>query len=205
MSIVRIVGDVHGKWDRYRTLTRGIDLSLQVGDFGFRKDHLNHLKYRDSKRHKICFGNHDDYYYVNHPHSIGHFGMWENMFCIRGGFSIDQIHRTIGISWWPEEEMEYGQMMACANEYERILPDIVISHDCPVFLYPFMGYLPEKMSRTPRFLSHIWEIHAPKLWIYGHHHRSSTKQWGDTKFICLEELEYLDLDTETLDITRPDS
>lgn len=201
---MRIIGDVHGKFKQYRKLTRNVEYSIQVGDFGFRGDHLRHLKYRNSSRHKVLFGNHDDYAFVNHPHSLGHFGEWMGVFGIRGAYSIDQWHRTEGISWWREEQMEYGQMLQCTDEYTRVLPQVVVSHDCPEFLYPFMGYLPEKRNRTSQFLSHIWEIHAPKLWVYGHHHRSDTRQWKETTFICLNELEYIDLDLETLEITRPD-
>jgi len=196
---LRIIGDVHGKFKQYRKRTRHVEYSLQVGDFGFRGEHLRHLEYRNSDKHKVLFGNHDDYAFLNKPHSMGNFGMFHNVFCIRGAYSIDQHMRTEGVSWWREEQMTYAEMLKAMDAYGEEKPNIVVTHDCPEFLYPHMGYLPEKRNNTSQFLSRIWEVHAPKLWIYGHHHISNTRMWGNTKFICLNELEYIDLDTDTLE------
>lgn len=196
MTTVRIIGDVHGKWKRYRDLTRNVPFSLQVGDFGFKREHGLHLQYRDSSRHKVCFGNHDDYTYLNAAHSMKNYGSFHGIFCIRGAYSIDRAHRLEGFSWWANEQMTYAEMMEAMDAYEAAKPKIVVTHDCPSFLYPFMGYLPEKLNHTSQFLAQCWEIHKPDMWIYGHHHKSNTKQWGPTTFICLAELEYLDLEVD---------
>jgi len=194
MTTIRIIGDVHGKFKQYRKLTRGIEASLQVGDFGFRGEHMRHLKYRNSERHKILFGNHDDYAFLNHPHSLGNHGMWNGIFTIRGAYSIDQWHRTEGLSWWREEQLTYAEMLKALDDYIEAKPKIVVTHDCPEFLYPFMGYLPEKRNHTSQFLSNVHEAHQPDLWVYGHHHKSDTKFFKGTKFVCLAELEYLDIE-----------
>ena len=43
MSVVRIIGDVHGKFRRYREIIRGVPFSIQAGDMGvgFRRQHAD--------------------------------------------------------------------------------------------------------------------------------------------------------------------
>ena len=194
MTKIRIIGDCHGKFKQYRALTRNVEHSLQLGDFGFRGEHERHLKYRDSEHHRILFGNHDCYDFLYGAHSMGNFGTFHGIFCIRGAYSIDQAMRTEGVSWWRNEQLTYAEMLEALDAYTEAKPDVVVTHDCPDFLYPEMGYLPEKLDKTPQFLTNVWEAHQPKQWFYGHHHRSSTRRFGRTEFICLDELEYLDIE-----------
>jgi hypothetical protein len=38
-------------------------------------------------------------------------------------------------------------------------------------------------------LNELYNIHQPKIWIHGHYHVSKNTVYGDTKFVCLNELE----------------
>lgn len=62
-SQLRILGDVHGKYDKYLPLTKKANYSLQVGDMGF--DYRYLTRTLDSDCHKIIGGNHDSYNRTN--------------------------------------------------------------------------------------------------------------------------------------------
>jgi hypothetical protein len=193
-----LIGDVHGHFKEYQRILNKFpeEHTVQIGDFGFAIEHDTHLRTNDVSRHKILFGNHDDYKYVNHPHSLGHFGMYKGMFFARGAFSIDKWARMEGVSWWKEEEMSYPQLADCINEYEKQKPSIVITHDCPISLYGVMiglNYEYIERTRTAIALEQMFNIHKPDLWVFGHHHRSKTMNILGTEFRCLAELEYYKL------------
>lgn len=188
-----IIGDVHGKIDAYHSILKknGIEnRSLQVGDFGLTKQHEWHLNTLDSSLHKVNFGNHDDYSYLNHPHSCGNysFNAEYNLFTVRGAKSIDKIYRTENVDWWANEELTYSEFQPIIDEYERLKPDIVVSHDCPFDIrYTLYGY--DDKSITVQGLQAMLSIHKPKLWIFGHHHASLKETIRGTTFMCLAELE----------------
>jgi hypothetical protein len=46
----------------------------------------------------------------------------------------------------------------------------------------------------------MFEAHQPKLWIHGHWHVSRNAEYNGTRFICLEELGTIVIDTETCGI-----
>jgi len=198
-----LIGDVHGKVDQYFKLIENYNgKSVQVGDFGFKKHHdklIDNLSINKDD-HKILFGNHDYYPYVNAQHSIGDYGMHEGMFCVRGAKSIDQHRRTEGLDWFPEEELTYRQFGEMIDMYEQLKPDIVVSHTCPtsvaqsLYGYYNTGKAADR-SITSDSLDVMFEIHKPKIWVFGHHHKSKDITIMDTRFICLEELETVELKT----------
>lgn len=196
-----LIGDVHGKFKDYKRKIRAFESehpeghSIQLGDFGFRTQHqsMRHGSI-DTNKHKVLFGNHDDYRFVGSRHSLGNFGMTrENIFYIRGAYSIDKVHRIEGKSWWPEEELNYSQFLAAYDEYTKIKPRFVISHDAPsrvvheLFGIHTVNY--GHHSQTQNSLQHFFEAHQPEVWVFGHHHISVTKEINGTIFKCLAELE----------------
>lgn len=197
-----IIGDVHGRIDSYyKTLQRVKHDSIQVGDFGFKKQHDWHLKNTDSEKHKVNFGNHDYIPYVNKPHSLGNYS-WlpeKNIFTIRGAFSIDRANRTEGLDWFADEELNHQQQLECFDLYVEKKPLIVISHNCPrnIELEYFANYWYDK-TNTTALLQYCFDEHQPKLWIFGHHHRSMDFMENGTRFICLAELETITIDTNGL-------
>ena len=204
---VRIIGDVHGKYGEYLHLTDAAEYSIQLGDMGFSYKHMKGL---NPLNHTFFGGNHDNYDKINTvSHCHGNFGGRHlgngavgpvfNYFIVRGAYSVDKKYRTIGIDWWADEELNREQAERCINNFEQMKPEIVISHDCPASVVPEFMTNEWKLEKsfTGLVLDDMFEIHQPKTWIFGHHHNSKTTTKNGTKFICLDELNYIDLDTDT--------
>jgi hypothetical protein len=123
--------------------------------------------------------------------------MHKNFFCVGGAFSIDKAYRTPGLDWWQAEELSYEEMNNVINEYERVKPEYVISHDCPKIIGEqiFGKNSSTKIfsNRTNMGLESMFEIHKPKLWIFGHWHDNQVKNILGCEFICLDELNYIDV------------
>lgn len=185
-----LIGDVHGLIDSYWKLLQKHQpaYSLQVGDFGFRPHHEWHRRHLSAVRHKVNFGNHDDTAFVGSPHSTGHYNLWQGVFTIRGAFSIDRWHRTEGKDWWADEELSYAQWQTCIDAYTAIKPDVVVSHDCPAEIRAALFGITDK-NITSDGLQACFEQHQPRLWVFGHHHKSVSMEVNGTTFRCLNELE----------------
>jgi hypothetical protein len=184
-----LIGDVHGKHLRYKDiLDRTEHKTIQIGDFGFRNQHEWHIENIDNSKHKILFGNHDDYTFLNMDHSLGDYTILDNIMCVRGAYSIDRWCRTEGRDWFSNEELSYIEMNDIINIYETTKPQIMISHDCPEIVCKQLFGYPDN-NKTRNGLQTMFEIYQPKLWIFGHHHKSIDTIIGDTRFICLNELE----------------
>ena len=195
MSIT-LIGDVHGKYEHYHKIVRQTErhpYTLQIGDFGFKYDTLKNV---DSTRHLILPGNHDNYdTCYNHPHFLGDYGYTSlnriDFFYYRGAYSIDRQYRTIGIDWWENEQVNIDQFMKARELYRSIKPEVMITHDCPQDIALQMLEPGQRVYEniTSWALQELYNIHQPKLWFYGHWHRSVKIQHGNTQFVCLNELE----------------
>lgn len=193
-----IIGDVHQKiYSYYAAIKRHGGRSIQVGDFGFGEYHKWHLEHLDSNLHKIVFGNHEDYNYLYHPHSLSNFSYdaQESLMTIRGAFSIDAWKRIEGIDLFAQQEqLSYMEMRRAVALAEEQKPRIIISHDCPEEVRAsFFGIDPKINPRdksiTTQGLQGLFEIHQPDLWVFGHYHKSKDEIVNGTRFICLAELE----------------
>lgn len=196
MSIT-VIGDAHGHYDRYVKMARKRDYTVQIGDLGFKYGCLENL---DPEKHKVVGGNHDNYpSLVKWPHYLGDYGMASlggvDFFFYRGAYSIDRQHRTIGVDWWEEEELKIKDFMKAREAYSESKPDIVLTHDCPESISPML--LPPEVqiyqNTTGWALQELFQIHQPKTWIHGHYHLSRRILQEGTEFICLDELESLDV------------
>lgn len=193
---MRFVGDVHGRFDDLLTKLKGCDKSIQVGDMG-----VGFFGYEDfplvlPPGHKFIRGNHDNPGVCRkHPNYLGDFGFLKDLslFYLSGAYSIDHARRMPEISWWWEEELSYGQMQEAIDQYLKSDARIVVSHDCPQTVLPNLVSWPVQ-NRTSSGLQCLLEARAPEIWIFGHHHKSLDKKIGKTRFICLDELEAMDLD-----------
>jgi hypothetical protein len=194
--MITLIGDVHGKYDRYHKIIRQTDrypYTLQIGDFGFKYDTLNNV---DPEKHKILGGNHDNYAALpGMPHYLGDYGHSSlngmKFFFYRGAYSIDRQYRTIGIDWWENEEVEIESFMKARELYREVKPDLVISHDCPEGISPYLLDPWSKIyqNKTGWALQELFNIHQPKLWRFGHYHKKWSMDVNGTNFKCLDELE----------------
>jgi len=215
MNYLRIIGDVHGRHKDYIQVAKQAEYSVQVGDLGFQynleEKHLDHT------RHVFIGGNHDNYdIYHDTKHALGDYGEESlgdiSFFFIRGGFSIDHLARkqhyriTGQKSWWEEEQLTLKQGDAALDAYIKAKPTIMLSHSCPQDVARIIGnpsvlkafgYDPHKFrTNTQMLLQSCFEQHQPELWVFGHFHLDREVDLNGTKFICLPELKYLDINKD---------
>ncbi len=188
-----IIGDVHGKVGEYFSLINryDCDFSICVGDFGFKPQWDWLPVWINHDIHRINMGNHDYLPYLHEsPFSLGdwQYSDYFELFSIRGAVSIDKHLRIEGVDWFSNEEVDISMGYEILDNFSRIKPRIVITHDCPQFVMGHLFGYSEK-SRTRQLLEACFEIHQPELWIFGHHHRSKSEKINGTEFRCLAELE----------------
>jgi predicted phosphodiesterase len=210
--MIRVVGDVHGKIKEYKKVIQGAKASVQVGDLGF-----DYSKLTDPDMHKFVGGNHDNYdEYYQCKSALGDYGEAElnevKFFFIRGSFSIDCLQRvqnyalTQQKTWWYEEELSIEQLINAIDLYTELKPDFVITHDCPSSVKDNIsrgpqvlkkfGWPGEMTCRTQQALSVMFQEHQPKLWIFGHWHHKKEFRVNNTRFICLPELGFVNVDKD---------
>lgn len=210
---VRFIGDVHGKFKRYREIIRDIPASIQVGDMGVGFKALRGGEIVDLANppfdamsegdHLFIRGNHDNPEVCKkHQFHIPDGTYLDNkIFCLGGAVSIDRQWRTEGLDWWPDEELSNEELDRLVHKYFSIKPDIVVTHDCPEsianqIMGAFNKVKIEDGSRTRQALEIMFHKHQPKLWVFGHWHHSLNFMSGGTNFRCLGELEYEDYDVD---------
>jgi hypothetical protein len=214
---IRFIGDVHGKYDRYKRLIAGVPQSIQVGDMGVGFRRWPHGEARPNPPfdamaagdHRFIRGNHDN------PRVCKNQRFWitdghieDGMMFIGGAVSTDkeEAQRVEDYSWWPDEELSTTELNALVDKYIETKPRIMVTHDCPEEVASIIGTRVPAIgmnklsvpSRTRLALQEMWVSHYPNLWIFGHYHMSfdhvlhrGTKV--GTRFVCLSELEYRDL------------
>lgn len=209
----QIIGDVHSRYQQYQDLLESCNYSLQVGDLG--EDYSGLLA--DSRNHKAIAGNHENYGEPLPPHFLGDYGVFEipglaknpdfngQLFYVRGAASVQDM-RVMGYNWYPEEELTHAQCLQAIEAYAQAKPDLVVTHDCPISVYKHLRLLFGRgiisKSRTSQMLQSMLEAHAPKLWVFGHHHQNRVVVEGATKFVCLGVLSALKFDRK-LRIVEP--
>jgi hypothetical protein len=195
--MITLIGDLHGKYKRYHEIIREKDrhpYTVQLGDFGFDYTTLDNV---DPKNHVFIGGNHDNYDKATGvPHYLGDYGYTVNFngidfFYYRGAYSIDRIYRTIGIDWWEQEQLNIEGFMKARELYRQVKPDVVLTHDCPESLVPYLLSPDARIyqNNTSWALQELFNIHQPKFWRFGHYHRKWRKVINGTDFRCLDELE----------------
>lgn len=186
---MRYIGDVHGKVDRYLPLTYGVD-SIQVGDMGVGFTDIPVL----GPNNRFIRGNHDcPEECVSHPNWIKDGTVEGDTMFIGGAWSIDQAYRIEGVSWWRDEELSIADFDHMINVALAAQPRVMITHDCPKSaVVPLFGREPVN-TRTQQALDVILTACKPELWIFGHWHEDRDMNINGTRFICLDELSYIDL------------
>jgi len=215
---MKVIGDVHAKFLHLKTILDKDKESkyFQLGDCGIGFSRIpiigQPLPRKDPKdfgdNFKFFEGNHDSHQECKtHKNFAGRYGRFSddswfpanlNGFFCGGAHSIDKAYRTEGLDWWADEELSEEEFIKAIDLYEQTKPDIMFSHDCPKSMYEYIIRGSFINNMTCNGLETMLKIHRPKFWIHAHHHRSFQKTIKGTKFICLAELEVLDLDTLNL-------
>lgn len=190
---MRFIGDVHTKFEQYNKIKNQSEKSFQVGDFGFGFREVPDI-FRPTDR--LILGNHDDPSLGRKcPNHVESGSEWEGIFAFNGAASSDRIHRIEGRDWWPEEEHSYSEIDQILQKWEDSECDTVVAHDCPTEIYPLIAshHRYDDTTITRQALSSLVYIRKPKLFIFGHHHKPFDLVVDGTRFICLVELQYIDL------------
>lgn len=198
------IGDIHGAWKYYRELISNITHTptIQVGDFGMGFPGMIDPP-KVEGNHWFIRGNHDSPEVCRrHPNYLGDYGFrqeWD-MFFVGGADSIDKHMRVEGVSWWRDEELEYGTFMdKIIPLYEASKPRIVVTHTCPMsILYDVIPVWANDRGRgagkTERALQAMLEIHQPDLWVFGHWHRHVETRRMGCKFVCVNSLQLIEIE-----------
>lgn len=207
--LTRIIGDIHSNWSDYKIVTKNISHnSIQVGDFGigFNNGYWDARvnKYHGSGQHKFIRGNHD------HPvickqtmvGCIKDGTIEDDVLYIGGAKSINHASLTEGKNWWKDEELSYVELDAIVLKHSVQKPRILITHDCPtIAAYRMFISDPNFHSngvlhttRTGEALQSMTDLHQPEFHFFGHWHATITKKIGNTTYVCLGIMDYIDVD-----------
>jgi len=152
MNIIRCIGDVHGRNRQYKRILKDALIhsipSIQVGDLGLgfvRYNTWNHGTYSPNPPHRLMVEANAEFIRGNHdnPNACKRNSQWipdgtvrGNMMLIGGAISRDIFYpngkprRHEGYDWWPDEELGYVELMSMIDKYEKVKPEIMITHDC---------------------------------------------------------------------------
>jgi len=201
---IRIVGDIHNKYECYFNIIKDCEYSIQIGDMGFDYRSLYEVH---SLKHVFFGGNHDNYdKYDEADHSMGDYGhiFDKSIFFVRGAWSIDGKSRqqrmkndfTCPKIWWEQEELSLEVLDKAVEEYAKVKPRIMLTHEAPFSILPFMnlrlsfaqsfGYDTNHIpTKTNLALERMLQIHKPEIWCHGHFHTDFNRVIDGIHFMCL--------------------
>ena len=204
------LGDIHGNFSVIKEMllqaeAKGCDALIQVGDFGIFNQKDVNITNKIKAEHPILHffkGNHDNPELCNETKGyLGDFGFNSEfgVFYIGGALSIDIWRRHIGLDYWDNEELSWGQWNKCLELYNTVRPEIVISHDAPNSIARILhSSHSEDGSFTQKGLEALLDLNPPKIWLHGHHHISKTTNTKSTKFVSLGIDEFKVIDTDKI-------
>ena len=217
----RIIGDVHGLKNDLTALLHNlpedITSAIQVGDMGvgfgqsdYWNESLDSMLLAANAR--FIRGNHDNPAMCKTLSSFIPDGLVENdVMFIGGAWSIDCAWRTEGINWWADEELSYAEFEQVISTYSVAKPKVMVTHDCPyeiskeLFIDTGRAFSTKHYAtRTSMAFSAMLTLHKPELWVFGHWHTDVDKSINGTRYICLNELSYADINLDTLEVRFPE-
>lgn len=214
MKVIRFLGDVHGKYGPYKTFMKGCENSIQVGDMGvgfvkyfdgYDREYYPNPPYDNMVKgnHRFIRGNHDNPAVCKrHTQCIPDGHVEDNMMFIGGALSVDKEFRTENYNWWPDEELSYNELDGLITKYSETKPEIMVTHECPENVVPLLmnNFKRGFPSITRQAFEAMFNIHKPKLWIFGHWHRRLNEEIEGCRFVCLNELEWRDIDVSSCEV-----
>lgn len=197
---MRFIGDIHANIHEYQQLTKGIDNSVQVGDFGLGFG-AERLTFSDGN-HRFIRGNHDDPSLCRSHLKCIKDGTYEDgIMYIGGATSVDRNIRTPGFDWWFDEQISTNEMNQIEKVFKEKKPSIMVTHECPESISNIL--CTEKKlrkyyddSNTRVFFEELKQLkeNKVKLWVFGHWHVSFDKEVDGCRYICLNINEHKDID-----------
>jgi len=209
---VRYIGDVHGKYRQYRKIIKEVDASIQVGDMGVGFYSFPHRDPQANPPHDLMVQHNARFIRGNHDNPAvcknqtqwipdGYYDPATGTMFIGGADSIDKALRIKDYSWWDDEELDYSTLNKLVDSYEDYKPRIMVTHDAPYLIAAevirpmlMQHYAKFEATRTRQAFQQMFQLHQPELWIFGHYHVSFDHTINGTRFICLAELEYKDIE-----------
>ena len=95
-----------------------------------------------------------------------------------------------------QDELSVSEGNEVLDKFIEHKPSIVISHECPmdaaIEMMAGLDRSPDK-TRTTQLLQGCFEQHQPDLWIFGHYHWAHEFKINGTRFVCLDELQVMEL------------
>ena len=220
------IGDIHGNFKKLFSLINQTEIEndtfIQIGDFGigFRPiedeylllSFINQMLIEGNNDMYVIRGNHDNpSYFIEDKFNFSNikflpdFQVLEingkTILTVGGALSIDRVQRKEGVNYWKDEE--FPLIVPDIKDIYTDNPiDIVCTHTCPSFTWPFtlapivkdfikidpkLEYeLFAERKRLDLLYEKVGEYNgfAPKRWIYGHMHKTISTEYKETKFQC---------------------
>jgi hypothetical protein len=220
MAKTRFIGDVHGyKYELslvLHNLPADVNTVIQVGDMnvGMGQGDFWHESLEEmliGVNGHFIRGNHDN------PAQCREMLPWikdgtiqNDVMFIGGAWSIDYQWRIRGVDLFDDEELSYQELHKMIEIYDHVRPKVMVTHDCPLSVSnklfiernkSFSGV--QYKTKTGSAFEEMFKIHKPAMWIFGHWHCDTDEVIDGTRFICLNELSYADIDLETLEVEFP--
>lgn len=201
------IGDVHGHYNRYETIIKNHKNTIQIGDMGvgfYKRDIEGALQpYANppydkmvAGNHRFIRGNHDNPDVCRrHTQCIPDGHVEGDMMFVGGGLSYDRQYRTEGETYWFDEELSHKEFFDVTDKYLQAKPRIMVTHDCPESIanHLFCAGKLHDPSRTRQAFDSMWQSHKPEIWVFGHWHDYRNTEILDTRFICLAELQTIEI------------
>lgn len=190
-------------------LTRD-DIVIVLGDFGLLwkedKEYLYWKKWLEEKKPMIAFcdGNHENFDWLQSlPVSEWQGGKvhWisenivhlmrgqifrfdgKSFFVCGGATSTDKEIRVAGVSWWPQEDINFREIDEALDNLESAdyTVDYILTHTCPQSLVQPMFHTQTITDPTASFLDEVYQRTKFHRWYFGHWHEDR----AFTPFECL--------------------
>ena len=189
--------------------SQGITRGIVLGDFGlwpgpkgeYFLHELENICKDDDITWSFLDGNHEDHtqiqewmqepdaydrvhqvrphvYYLPRGYRFDVDGCW--FMSLGGAWSIDQDSRVPYVSWWPEEELTYGDVIR-AMDGDPI--DVLLTHDMPDHqeaITAFGSQMHPGGRQNRQAVSAVIDEYKPKLHLHGHMHRRVSALLCDT-------------------------
>ena len=108
-----------------------------------------------------------------------------------GAASTDKEHRVTHVSWWPQEDITYGQIQKTLDEVDGPI-DALFSHEhaacVPYSDDKYRGTHPQSQGNR-RMLQALVEKFTPEFHFFGHHHNPDRGEINGMEWFCCPIIE----------------